>query len=279
MPVDTKGVLQPAIRFLLSVSLSGVSAFAQAVSYPNFSSTAGLTLKGTAIIAGAGDNKVLRLTEPKCCSAGSAFTTNVVPFQIAADIFSTFFQFRITNTGGIAPADGIVFVLRDAGTPGLGGTGANLGYDGIGKSVGVKFDTYRNDWESDDNHVAIQTNGIVMDEDTQNPYHVTKCVSPAGVTGCMANGDLWSVWIDYDGTAIHVALADNSTTRPQDLIVAPLSIPGILNYTSGAHVGFTAATGGGVENHDIVSWQYFSTYSPTPVGTEQIIPATLIGPH
>ena len=29
--------------------------------------------------------------------------------------------------------------------------------------------------------------------------------------GCMSNGDAWSVWIDYDGIKLNVALADNST--------------------------------------------------------------------
>ena len=92
----------------------------------------------------------------------------------------------------------------------------------------------------------------------------------------MANGDLWSVWIDYDGTSIHVAVADGSTTRPPDLVNAPLSLPNLLNYTGSALVGFTAATGGGCQNHDIVNWQYFSTYTPTPIGAVQSLPSTLV---
>jgi hypothetical protein len=81
------------------------------------------------------------------------------------------------------------------------------------------------------------------------------------VAGCMANGHLWSVWIDYDGSALHVALADNSVDRPADLINFPVTLGSALK-SAAAYVGFTAGTGGGYENQDIISWQYRSTYFP-----------------
>jgi len=37
----------------------------------------------------------------------------------------------------------------------------------------------------------------------------------------MNNGDIWSVWIEYDGTNLHVAVADYSVVRPADLIQLP----------------------------------------------------------
>lgn len=153
-----------------------------------------------------------------------------------------------------------------------GQTADHQGYDGIGSSLGVKFDTYKNTGEINDNHVAIQTNGVEKDEFSATPYMVPVCTSPVGVRGCMSNGDLWSVWIDYDGLNLHVALADNSTVRPADLIDAPLSLPMALDYATAAYAGFTAGTGGGYENHDIVNWEYYNTYSPTPVGTKQVLP-------
>ena len=265
---------QAAIRFGLFALLASsalLPARAQTVSFPGFASTAGITLAGTARVAKTNDGAVLRLTRAECCSAGSAFTSSAVPFVIAADTFSTFFQFRLTNPGGLGPADGIVFVLRTAGTPSVGGTGALQGYDGIGRSLGIKFDTYQNEGEPNDNHVAIQTNGVERDELSQTPYQVQNCTSPVGVTGCMSNGDLWSVWIDYDGVNLHVALADKSTIRPADLIDAPLSLPPLLDYATAAYAGFTAGTGGGVQNHDIVNWQYYNTYNPTPVGAQQTL--------
>ena len=253
-------------------------AFTQTVSFANFSSSPGLTLAGTAAIAKTDDGSVLRLTKATCCSAGSAFTAKAVPFVISADTFSTFFQFRLTNPGGLSAADGIVFVLRAAGSPPLGQTGEFEGYDGIGQSLGVKFDTFKNGGESNDNHVAIQTNGAVRDEFSQTPYGVQVCSAPVGVTGCMANGHIWSVWIDYDGVKLHVALADNSTVRPADLITAPLSLPTLFNYATSVYPGFTAGTGGGFENHDILNWRYDNTYNPTPQGTQKILPSLTLPP-
>jgi hypothetical protein len=211
------------------------------------------------------------LTSSGIWQAGSVFTAKTVPFAISASTFSAYFQFRITEPGGISPADGIVFVIRDAGTAALGQVGGAAGYDGIGHSLGIKFDTYRNEKEINDNHVAIQTNGVWLDEFTQTPYGVRDCSKPVGVTGCMSNGHLWSVWIDYDGVNIHVALADGSTKRPADLVNAPMSLPSLLNFASEAYIGFTAATGSGTENHDIVKWQFDNAYNPTPVGFDQAL--------
>ena len=260
-------------RIAVFSAVSCFPAFSQTVSFANFSSAPGLTLAGTAAIARTDDGSVLRLTKATCCSAGSAFTAKAVPFVISADTFSTFFQFRLTNPGGLSAADGIVFVLRTAGSPSLGQTGEFEGYDGIGQSLGVKFDTFKNDGEINDNHVAIQTNGTVRDEFSQTPYGVQACSAPVGVNGCMANGHIWSVWIDYDGVNLHVALADNSTVRPADLLIAPLSLPTLFNYATGVYAGFTAGTGGGFENHDILNWRYDNTYDPTTQGTQQALPS------
>jgi len=59
-----------------------------------------------------------------------------------------------------------------------------------------------------------------------------------------------------------VAIADDSTTRPANLISYPIDIPGILGQTS-AFVGFTAGTGLGFENHLILDWQFSETSSRT----------------
>ena len=71
----------------------------------------------------------------------------------------------------------------------------------------------------------------------------------------MSNGDLWSVWIDYNGTTLHVAIADNSTTRPADLVSYPIDIAGILGQNS-AFIGFTAGTGAGYQNHYVTNWLF-----------------------
>src|SRR5665213_3382200 len=119
------GIRQAALFLIV---LPGLPAFAQTISFPGFRSATGLTLSGTAAIAQTNDGAVLRLTQAICCSAGSGFTSAAIPFAIGAGTFSTFFQFRLTNPGGLSAADGFVFVLRKAGSPALGQTADRQGY-------------------------------------------------------------------------------------------------------------------------------------------------------
>ncbi len=117
---------------------------------------------------------MLRIVPGTQGQAGAAYSTTPVALG-AGDTFSTAFQFRFTNTGGIDPADGITFVLA-ASPNGLGGPGGGLGYQsGVPNSVAVEFDTYNNgfsDAESS-NHIAIDTNGILNDSNAV--YSPTAC--------------------------------------------------------------------------------------------------------
>jgi hypothetical protein len=137
----------------------------------------------------------------------------------------------------------------------LRGAGGALGVSGIMPSVGVDFVTYQNTWDISDNTVGVITNGSYMGVDQHSPYSVVACQPPTGVYGCMGNGDLWSVWIDYDGAILTVAIADNSTVRPANLINYPIDVASILAGQP-AYVGFTGATGNGLEYHRVASWVF-----------------------
>jgi hypothetical protein len=242
---------------LLGIALFVPAAWGQ-ISFTDFSSTKSLKLSGTAEVVKTKDGSVLRLTKAICCSFGSAFTATPVSFQIPADTFSTFFQFRITDPGGINPADQILFSLRAATTTPL--QGGNLRST---DALAIKFDTYMNKEfnETSDNHVSLLLSNEDKETGTQQLPGPSDCSHPVGVPGCMANGDIWSVWIDYDGSVLHVALADNSTVRPANILDFPIGIPDIVKGSS-AYVGLIGATGGGFENHDILNWQFRTTYQP-----------------
>jgi hypothetical protein len=235
---------------LLSVLFGVTAAMASS------GATTSLTLNGSAKLETGAQGTVLWLTAAQEGQAGSAFTTNAIVFGPKYR-FGTFFQFQITDPGGLGDgADGMVFVIQAESATALGGSGGSEGYSGITPSVGVEFDTFENSrYESNGNHVAILTDGQLNDMDSQSPYGVTACVPATGVFGCMANGDIWYVWIDYDGANLHVALADNSATRPADLIDYAIDLPSLLGQTS-AFVGFTASTGAGYENHLVAHWQF-----------------------
>jgi hypothetical protein len=199
------------------------------------------------------DSLILFLTPVDQYQAGSIFTANPVAFD-SKYRFRTFFQFQMSDPGAQA-SDGIAFVIQTEGANALGSSGGYLGYGGITPSVAVEFDTFQNPWDINDNHVAILTDGVMTGTDPQTPYGVTACQPSTGLFGCMNNGDVWSVWIDYDGSILNVAIADNSTTRPTDIISYPFDIASALGQRR-AFVGFTGGNGAGYERHVVLNWLF-----------------------
>src|SRR5262245_53077583 len=158
--------LRRAIPIAVLVCLAGTTAFAQ-VSYPNFSSTAGLTLNGAAapVSNGIDAAPVLRLARSGMFfDGGSAFTSD----KVCLSTFSAVFQFRITNPGGLPDAsgqggaDGLTLTLQGAGPTALGILGGSLGYETIMPSVAIEIDTWDNGViDAGTNHVGIDVNGSV----------------------------------------------------------------------------------------------------------------------
>ena len=245
------------------------------INFSNFSSTSGLNLVASAATTtGYGGATVLRLTPAVGSVNGAAWSTTPISFNSNAGTFTTHFQFQITNPSAGGAADGLVFVLQPVSS-GAGSAGGGMGYGGITPSVAVEFDPWNNAWDpNSDNHVGVDINGSLTSLVTAlpGPAGPVVCQYPVGAANCMANGDLWSVWIDYDGTNLVVALADGSTTRPAtNLITFPINVPcvlagGTVNGTgcptpaTSAFVGFTASTGTLYENNDIVSWSYTNSF-------------------
>ena len=243
----------PTALALFALLLGVATARASVVTYNGFSSTAGLTLVGNTTTTATSDGTVLRLTPAAGGQSGAAYFTSAVALGANAT-FSTTFGFRFTSPS-TPPADGITFVLAASPT-GLGSSGGGLGYGGVANSVAVEFDTYNNGVANNDNHVSIDTNGNLIDLAAASPYGVSGCGS--GVSGCMANGDLWSVTIGYNGTDLSVAVQDG--TKPVDNIINayPIDIASYLG-TNNAYVGFTGSTGASYENQDITTWSFANT--------------------
>ncbi len=279
-----------AIACLLSYP-AGVRA-AALFSYNNFSSTSGLTLVGNAATATTADGAVMRLTPATGNQAGAIYNTTAVPLGTNAT-FSTQFQFRFTNPGGVDPADGITFVIANS-PGGLGASGNGMGYSGSSaNSLAIEFDTYNNSIAAgglgpfaaepnSSNHVAIDIGGVLTNTAATNVYGAASCGFAAGnpvqnaynVAGCMSNGDLWTVNISYNGSSLTVTLSDPAEgTTYTALIAYAINIASILG-TNTAYVGFTASTGAGWENQDIVDWTFAntSTISGTPSGSTAAVP-------
>jgi hypothetical protein len=235
-----------AISIAALVCLVGTPALAQ-VNYPDFSDTSGLTLNGStaAVTNGIDPAPVLRLARaPVVFDGGSAFTSD----RVCLVRFSSFFEFRITNPGGLpdatpqAGADGLTLTLQSAGPTALGGLGGGLGYFGIAPSVAVELDTWNNGpIDAGTNHVGIDINGDV------------NSVVKAAVPGRFDDGTLWSVWVDYNGTTLEVRVSNTGVRPAAPTVSHVIDIPATLGSDAG-FVGFTAATGAAWGDHDVVSW-------------------------
>lgn len=240
----------------LTLACAAQASAAPVIDYPDFSSTAGLTLNGSA--ARVGD--VLRVTPALINQSGSFFATNTVNLASNAS-FSTYFQFQNTAARGSCDsldpltcgADGLVFVVQTVGNN-VGGGGGGIGYDGIGNSVGIEFDTWNNGTPDNNssNHVGIDVNGSIAS------------LALAEVTeGDMNGGDIWNAWIDYNGAS---SLIEVRLTRSAARPAAP-----ILSYTrnlaadlgtTNAFVGFTSGTGSAFANHDVLRWSLEDDFRP-----------------
>lgn len=225
---------------------------------------------------------VLRLTPNATFAAGSAWYNTAQP---VAGAFSTTFTFELSggNTSD-SPADGIAFVIQNSPSspaPGalnaLGPDGCGIGFGGdtvinctpgggIPNSLAVEFNTYYNAGiDPSNNDVTIQNCGGVGANSVDPSCSIglndlTKLATPIN----MADGNPHTVTISYTPSALsNCGPSHTATCSSLDVILDGTDLfPGgvlfdmtTIGLTSGnAYVGFTAATGGGDDNQDILSW-------------------------
>jgi hypothetical protein len=133
---------------------------------------------------------------------------------------------------------------------------------GVTHSVAIEFDTFDNS-ENSSNHVALDVNGSLASLVQVNPYGVASCTfANYGAPGCLSNGKVWSAYVNYDGTTqkLNVSVQETGSALIQLITDYSIDIATALG-TNDAFVGFTAATGGGYQNHDILTWQLASDTS------------------
>jgi Legume lectin domain len=253
--------------------LGQVPVKAQSFSYSDFSNPSQLQINGNAAApVNNGTQNVLRLTPATASQAGSAFSLNTVQLGSSAS-FSTAFSFQITDGDGISDgtsnqpgADGIVFVLNTLSNT-VGSLGQGVGYQGIGHSVGIKFDTWDDstangfpqDNDPNGNFVAIYTDGSTLTSNDPADYFTPSTI--------LKNGDIWYAWIDFDGLTheLDVRLSDGVDLRPinpQLSETIDLNDSSILGSAPQVYAGFTSGTGGAWDNHDILSWAFNDSFKP-----------------
>ncbi len=204
--------------------------------YNDFSDTTGLDVEGTA----QSNNGALQLTDISgYYEAGEAFTTTALDVSH----FATHFQIQVTANS--TAADGLAFVLR-AAAGAVGNDADQLGYGGIDHSLAIAFDTYN------DTGAYIDTDGVVH-------------AGPSDTTVNVADGKVWDVWVEYDGTTLQVRYSEDGL-RPADAQLSEaIDLKSVLG-TDTAYAGFTAATGGFNQTADILNWRFDAADSSTFYG-------------
>jgi len=256
-----------ATAALLGALLAGSASAQTIVSFNGFASHGGLTINSSATVTSTTDGSVIRLVNTNTDLAGSFFTNSLVN----ASGFSTAFDFRITNPGGISDglqvgADGLTFALQTVAPSSVGRLGVDLGYGGINHSVAVEFDTYANSGDDPSltnggsNHVAVDLNGSV-----------SSASNAVGVTPQFDNGALWTAWVDYNGTVMEVRVSNTGVRPTNPTLSYTINIPSTIGGSS-AYFGFTGGTGSAYSNEDIVDWAYSPTFVSGGISTPLSIP-------
>ena len=210
---------------------------------------------------------VLRLTEAVGGQTGSAFWKQKVALN--ADFsFSFFFTFKITPV--TSQADGITFCIQQASNT-AGTAGGGIGFARIpGKSIAIEYDTYPNQSENN-NHIALDYNGFLHNEGNGYPFqnvspyvNLTLLDGNTGSALSLADGNLKYSWIDYNGVTGNLEVRiSNTATRPTATALSIANLNLASNFSnSDVFFGFTAATGGDNEKHDIYSAYANSKYDP-----------------
>ena len=229
--------------YILPISDNGQKTL---IDYSDFSDVSQLQLNGNATQAG----DALRLTPAERGQRGSSFYQQALIVD-ADTSFSSEFQFQLS--GGTNGADGFIFMLQndESELSALGRSGARLGYNGVSQSLAIEFDSYLNrQFDSDGNHVSILTDGN---------YRTPLATATAPLD--LNSGEVLNAWVDYDGELdlLEVYLS-NTVDKPEtSLLSYNIDLAEVVGEQ--AFLGFSAATGGGVNNHDILDWEFASNSS------------------
>lgn len=212
--------------------------------YADFTDMTGLTTVGNA----SQFIDRVRLTISAISQVGALYTSEP---QSVGEGFDTTFQYAISPvTGG---ADGMTFIIQNDSPTALTSNGGQLGYHGTERSLVVEIDNYTNgNWaDPAGNHISIH--GLIGQPNSADEITASLGVVSVNVTG------LHTMRVRYDGTTFEVYLDD----LDNPLLSVDLNLEEYLESDQ-AWVGFTGATGGLTQVHEVFSW---SMTTAGPSGT------------
>jgi hypothetical protein len=175
---------------------------------------------------------------------------------------------QISRTGQAAGGDGFAFVVQNASLRfprglALGDGGGGIGYNGIANSLAVEFDTLQNppgEFEGElgdpnGNHISIQTRGTLPNS-AGSTFSLGSTTQGPPAIPLLADGNVHTTKVAYVPGTLTIFL--DNLTKP--VLSVPVDLGTTLSLDNGqAWIGFTAATGGRSQAHDILSFSFVGT--------------------
>lgn len=174
--------------------------------------------------------------------------------------FNTSFLINIYPINNSLPGEGLAFViapdlLHPPSSHGqyLGLTNATTDGNTTNQFIAIEFDTFRQDFDPDANHIGLDVNGVRSNK--------TVSLSELGFQLSQNVTVYFMVWIDYDGAnkVLRVFMVDQDSdnitkTKPDGPImtVDGLDIRDTVNQYS--YFGFAASTGSAIELNCVLRW-------------------------
>ncbi|KAL0424408.1 UNVERIFIED_CONTAM: putative L-type lectin-domain containing receptor kinase S.5 [Sesamum radiatum] len=183
--------------------------------------------------------------------------------------FNTSFLINVYRLRNDTTGEGLVFVIApDLLLPPnsfgqfLGLTNSITDKSDNKKLVAVEFDTFKQYFDPDDNHVGIDLNSIKSIK--------TEYLTPHNITIAPIGAKFYNVRVDYDGLnmVIDVYIAEQAThngatpTKPSSPILsADLNLRDYVNQQS--YFGFSASTGNESQLNCVLRWNLTVHYLPS----------------
>ena len=209
-------------------------------------------------------NGSIKLTDASKRENGSAWYKEAVPI---GEGFTVDYSFQLnygsigscTDDGSLPGADGLAFVIQNAGTNSVGYTDWGLGYEGLKNSLAVEYDTFYNPTQGDvnGNHIAVQSGG----QYANSSYHTSlyKLGINNDVLTMNPQGGIYYSRVEYSKTAkkLLVYFNDKPIYSGPVITINNIELDKLLSLTDNkyAYVGFTAGTGDSWEEHLIKSFR------------------------
>jgi hypothetical protein len=215
------------------------------ISYPDFSDPTGLNLIRDAAIA---NGNTLRLTPAASGKEGAAWYS--AEKQFVALPWETSFDFNLNenSSDSFGGSDGFTFAIQNFDPTYLAGGGSHLGYTSLANSLVVEFDTFQSLGDPSDSHISVHTNGT-----GPNGWEHSLSLGSFNTSTPLDDATTHTAKIRYTNGELSVFVDD--LVNP--VLVVPVDLASLLDLDQGrAWVGFTATTGGGYQNHDILNWNH-----------------------